>query len=172
MLVTTATLSAVPALAAPSGAVAGSPSPALLSLTAELAQAEAEFEKVLKVVEATDRAMFQWKAEHPRPEMRECQVPCSGPDPNADLKTAIAEHSQELKAWSEKQTKAFDDCGEPEAKRLENETGGKVWGLAKQIEAAPCNTLADLRIKAMVARDMESDEMAWSVLDHLLSITS
>ena len=178
--------SAVAGLSVPSPARAESASPHLLKLAAELAEAQARHEVAMSALDTADRAMFEWTSRNPKPKMRECWVGSSregddyirrslagedpGPDPNADLKAAIAEHSAAIKSWSAKRAAANRACGATDAKQQEDAASEKVCDVADRIETAPCAGLADLRLKARLAAELEIDSMAWAVINDVLNL--
>lgn len=168
------------------------PDAALFDLVAKMTEASTRQDIAGDVLVAAEEAMSAWRKHEPKPAMREClpyseleadrrirlivesddpdAVAAAIPDPNADLKMAIAEHESAISAWACRRAIAEGRCGFHEAKTRWTEIGDELDVLRKALALTPATTPDGLTAKARAACLIAGDGLAWSVVDDLLTM--
>ena len=136
----------------------------------------------------SEEAMAAWASRNPRPKMRELtyqpkerevddfiralQAKVQMPDPNADLKAAMAEHEQALTEWSNRRSSAEANCRLDEREITFNGLLDQMSALCEQAEKIPATTIEGLKCKARLVELHDPDQepcLALSIANDLLT---
>ena len=146
-------------------------------VAAKLTEACEQHENANKAYSAAEELIFKWQERNPKPAMRDTVVGTNaeyglwtkglGPNPNADLKAAIAEHNAALTAWDARKKVAEAQCGFFEADAADAAAAAEVMQLVDELANIQAQSLTAMKIKATLAARLSDADLAWSLVDDL-----
>lgn len=93
------------------------------------------------------------------------------PNPNADLRRAMDEHQQALRAWKRRERAAARKCGISEALAACDTAADEVARVASDVAGVRARTVPGLQAKARMT-DIEPDnDILYSIIDDLIAIS-
>jgi hypothetical protein len=157
----------------------------LFAIETEVRDLKAKVHAACDLHTESEEAMAAWASRNPRPKMRETYqakerevddfirallAKVKMPDPNADLKAAMAEHEQALTKWSNRRRAAEANCRLDEREAAFNELLDQMSALCEQAEKIPATTIEGLKCKARLVELNDHEPcLALSIANDLLT---